>query len=138
MKIPTSRATTPKIRGSVQPGERSGASACTATIVPTPRSSAAAARNARLRRSSVRSEGFGAMIAGGIGRKKERRGSPAALLASGQRPYAHFGSPSLLAGASWVEPTYTAHVLVVGVWDTRAVKPSAVTVIVGPTTPLVV
>src|SRR5262249_42315873 len=50
----------------------------------------------------------------------------------------HFGSPSLLAGASGVEPTYTAHVLVVVVCDTVAVKPSAVTVIVGPTTPLVV
>src|SRR5882762_2298422 len=55
----------------------------------------------------------------------------------GQRPYAHFGSPSLLAGASAVEPTYTAHVLVVVVCDTVAVKPSAVTVTVGPTTPLV-
>jgi hypothetical protein len=44
----------------------------------------------------------------------------------------------LLAGASAVEPTYTAHVLVVVVCDTVAVKPSAVTVMVGPTTPLVV
>src|SRR6266508_610157 len=50
----------------------------------------------------------------------------------------HFGSPSLLAGASDVEPTYTAQVLVVVVCDTVAVKPSAVTAMVGPTTPLVV
>src|SRR6266540_1185056 len=49
----------------------------------------------------------------------------------------HFGSPSLLAGASDVEPTYTAQVLVVVVCDTVAVKPSAVTAMVGPTTPLV-
>src|SRR5438034_11787293 len=70
--------------------------------------------------------------------KKERRGHPRRPQALGQRPYAHFGSPSLLAGASWVEPTYTAHVLVVVVCDTVAVKPSAVTVMVGPTTPLVV
>src|SRR6266542_3148089 len=49
----------------------------------------------------------------------------------------HFGSPSLLAGASDVDPTYTAHVLVVVVCDTVAVKPSAVTAMVGPTTPLV-
>src|SRR3989442_1290259 len=76
MKIPTSRATIASSKGSTWPGERSGARACTATIVPTPSSSAAAARNARLRRSSVRSEGFGAMIAEGIGRKTERRGSP--------------------------------------------------------------
>ena len=37
--------------------------------------------------------------------KKERRGHPRRPDASGQRPYAHFGSPSLLAGASAVEPT---------------------------------
>src|SRR5262245_51587830 len=49
----------------------------------------------------------------------------------------HFGSPSLFAGASAVEPTYIAHVFVVVVWDTVAVNPSAVTVMVGPTTPLV-
>src|SRR2546427_5104130 len=76
MKIPTSRATIASSKGSTWPGERSGARACTATIVPTPSSSAAAARNARLRRSSVRSEGFGAWSAEGIGRKTERRGSP--------------------------------------------------------------
>src|SRR5438034_4093531 len=76
MKIPTSRATIASSKGSTWPGERSGARAWTATIVPTPSSSAAVARNARLRRSSVRSEGFGAMIAEGIGRKTERRGSP--------------------------------------------------------------
>src|SRR5712691_3502330 len=58
--------------------------------------------------------------------------------ASGQRPYAHFGSPSLLAGAKDVVPTYTAHVLVVVVSDTVAVNPLAVTVMVGPTTPVVV
>src|SRR6267143_313664 len=63
--------------------------------------------------------------------------SPPTLRASGQRPYAHFGSPSLLAGAKDVVPTYTAHVLVVVVWDTVAVNPLAVTVMVGPTTPLV-
>src|SRR5687767_9058043 len=70
--------------------------------------------------------------------KKSGGIAPAAPQASGQRPYAHFGSPSLLAGASAVEPTYTAHVFVVVVCDTVAVKPSAVTVMVGPTTPLVV
>src|SRR6267378_3811430 len=70
--------------------------------------------------------------------KKRAAGFPRRPDASGQRPYAHFGSPSLLAGASAVEPTYTAHVLVVVVCDTVAVKPSAVTVMVGPTTPLVV
>src|SRR5207249_3911475 len=76
MKIPTSRATIASSKGSTWPGERSGARAWTATIVPTPSSSAAAARNARLRGRSVRSEGFGAMIAEGIGRRTERRGSP--------------------------------------------------------------
>src|SRR6266478_8951526 len=70
--------------------------------------------------------------------KKERRGFPRRPHASGQRPYAHFGSPSLLAGASAVDPTYTAHVLVVVVWVTLAVNPSAVTTMVGPTTPVVV
>src|SRR5882762_4161959 len=70
--------------------------------------------------------------------KKERRGLPRRPDASGQRPYAHFGSPSLLAGANEVVPTYTAHVLVVVVCDTVAVKPLAVTAMVGPTTPLVV
>src|SRR5258708_16801623 len=70
--------------------------------------------------------------------KKERRGFPRRSDASGQRPYTHFGSPSLLAGASDVEPTYTEQVLVVVVWVTVAVKPSAVTAIVGPTTPVVV
>src|ERR1700704_193317 len=58
--------------------------------------------------------------------------------ASGQRPYAHFGSPSLLAGASAVVPTYTEHVFVVVVWVTLAVNPLAVTTMGGPTTPLVV
>src|SRR5436309_2661866 len=70
--------------------------------------------------------------------KQERRGFPRRPVASGQRPYAHFGSPSLLAGARAVVPTYTAHVLVVVVWDTVAVHPLAVNVMVGPTTPLVV
>src|SRR5439155_15165809 len=70
--------------------------------------------------------------------KKRRRGQPRRPDASGQRPYAHFGSPSLLAGAKDVVPTYTAHVLVVVVWDTLAVNPLAVTVMVGPTTPVVV
>src|SRR5882762_5732203 len=70
--------------------------------------------------------------------KKGRRGFPRRPHASGQRPYAHFGSPSLLAGASAVEPTYTEHVFVVVVCVTLAVNPSAVTVIVGPTTPVVV
>src|SRR6266705_7012604 len=70
--------------------------------------------------------------------QKKRRGYPRRSDASGQRPYAHFGSPSLLAGAKDVVPTYTAHVLVVVVWDTLAVNPLAVTVMVGPTTPLVV
>src|SRR6266576_2309224 len=37
--------------------------------------------------------------------KKERRGCPRRPDASGQRPYAHFGSPSLLAGAIGVDPT---------------------------------
>src|SRR5216117_4155440 len=71
------------------------------------------------------------------GQKKERRGFPRRPDASGQRPYWHFGSSSLLAGANEVVPTYTAHVLVVVVWDTVAVNPSAVTAMVGPTTPLV-
>jgi hypothetical protein len=39
------------------------------------------------------------------GQKQERRGSPRRPDASGQRPYAHFGSPSLLAGARAVVPT---------------------------------
>src|SRR5882724_7700845 len=69
--------------------------------------------------------------------KRERRGFPRRSDASGQRPYTHFGSPSLLAGASDEDPTYTAQVLVVVVCDTVAVKPSAVTAMVGPTTPLV-
>src|SRR6266850_488995 len=68
----------------------------------------------------------------------ERRGSPRRSDASDQRPYAHFGSPSLLAGASAVEPTYTEQVFVVVVCVTLAVNPSAVTVMVGPTTPVVV
>src|SRR5467141_2415654 len=51
--------------------------------------------------------------------KKRAAGSiPRRPDASDQKPYAHFGSPSLLAGASDVDPTYTAHVLVVVVWDT--------------------
>src|SRR5258706_15778863 len=71
--------------------------------------------------------------------KKEAAGiAPRRPPALGQRHYAHFGSPSLLAGASAVDPTYTAHVLVVVVCDTVAVKPSAVTTIVGPRTPVVV
>src|SRR5258705_13943142 len=52
------------------------------------------------------------------------------IRASGQWPYTHFGSPSLLAGANEVVPTYTAHVLVVVVWDTVAVNPLAVTAMV--------
>src|SRR6266576_5467778 len=63
--------------------------------------------------------------------------TPRRIRASGQWPYTHFGSPSLLAGANEVVPTYTAHVLVVVVWDTVAVNPLAVTTMVGPTTPLV-
>src|SRR2546422_2429335 len=63
---------------------------------------------------------------------------PTPSVPSDQKPYAHFGSPSLLAGAKDVVPTYTAHVLVVVVWDTLAVNPSAVPVMVGPMTPLVV
>src|SRR2546422_1185143 len=63
---------------------------------------------------------------------------PTPSVPSDQKPYAHFGSPSLLAGAKDVVPTYTAHVLVVVVWDTLAVNPLAVTVMVGPTTPVVV
>src|SRR6267378_4907616 len=70
--------------------------------------------------------------------KKKRRGFPRRSDASGQRPYAHFGSPSLLAGASAVEPTYTEQVFVVVVCVTLAVNPLAVTVMVGPTTPVVV
>src|SRR2546423_164908 len=71
--------------------------------------------------------------------KKKAAGiTPPRIRASVQWPYAHFGSPSLLAGASAVDPTYTEHVLVVVVWVTLAVNPSAVTVMVGPTTPLVV
>src|SRR5712664_3626173 len=70
--------------------------------------------------------------------KKSGGVSPAALMRQAKRPYAHFGSPSLLAGASDVDPTYTEHVFVVVVWVTFAVNPSAVTVMVGPTTPLVV
>src|SRR5438270_2202476 len=71
--------------------------------------------------------------------KKESGGNhPRRIRASDQWPYAHFGSPSLLAGASAVDPTYTEHVLVVVVWVTLAVNPFAVTVIVGPTTPVVV
>jgi len=39
-------------------------------------------------------------------RKKEAAGiAPRRPPALGQKPYAHFGSPSLLAGASCVEPT---------------------------------
>src|SRR6266550_4547263 len=63
--------------------------------------------------------------------------TPRRIRASGQWPYTHFGSPSLLAGASDVDPTYIEQVLVVVVCDTVAVKPSAVTAMVGPTTPLV-
>src|SRR5881394_2041851 len=70
--------------------------------------------------------------------KKAAGITPRRVRASDEWPYAHFGSPSLLAGASAVDPTYTEHVLVVVVWVTLAVNPSAVTVIVGPTTPLVV
>src|SRR5258705_13977150 len=63
--------------------------------------------------------------------KKRRAGSlPRRIRASGQWPYTHFGSPSLLAGANEVVPTYTAHVLVVVVWDTVAVNPLAVTAMV--------
>src|SRR5258705_12524027 len=71
-------------------------------------------------------------------KKRERRGFPRRSDASGQTPFTHFGSPSLLAGASDVEPTYTEQVLVVVVCVTVAVKPSAVTAMVGPTTPVVV
>src|SRR6266481_10156929 len=74
----------------------------------------------------------------GVSQKRAAGIAPRRRPALGQRPYAHFGSPSLLAGASAVEPTYTAHVLVVVVWVTLAVNPSAVTTMVGPTTPVVV
>src|SRR6266513_5838197 len=79
MKIPTSSATMPKISGSAWPGERSGASACTAMTVPTPSSSAAVARNARLTSSSVRREGFAGMqeyAPWKNGRKKRAAGKP--------------------------------------------------------------
>src|SRR5258705_7574895 len=63
---------------------------------------------------------------------------PYTTLFRSQWPYTHFGSPSLLAGANEVVPTYTAHVFVVVVCDTVAVKPLADTTMVGPITPLVV
>src|SRR5260370_583901 len=78
------------------------------------------------------------LLWGGSPKKRGGGIAPRRPPALGQRPYAHFGSPSLLAGASAVDPTYTAHVLVVVVCDTVAVKPSAVTTIVGPRTPVVV
>src|SRR5574341_1171012 len=78
MKTPASAAMIARTTGNSRPGASPGARAPTAKIVPTPSSRAAVARNARLKSSSVRREGFCAM-AGGIGRKKERRGSPAAL-----------------------------------------------------------
>ncbi len=46
------------------------------------------------------------------------------------------GTPSLAAGASDVDPTKIAQVLVVDWWPTEAVQPSAVSVIVGPVTPV--
>src|SRR2546425_2624869 len=75
MKIPTTGAKTKRMRGTAWPGVRLGATACTATKLPTPSSRAALARNARLNSSSVRSEGLPGMPAG-ISRKRERRGSP--------------------------------------------------------------
>src|SRR6266571_4795991 len=74
MKMPTSSATMMRTNGNA----RSGAKVETISTDPTPSSRAAAARNARLKSSSFLRDGFFAM-ADGIGRKKERRGSPAAL-----------------------------------------------------------
>src|SRR3989442_16035953 len=53
MNTTTSSATVVRMKGSA----RSGASAATSSTVPTPSSSAAAARKARLKSSSVRSDG---------------------------------------------------------------------------------
>src|SRR2546426_1115865 len=50
----------------------------------------------------------------------------------------HFRSPSFFTGANDVGPPNIAEVLVVVVWLTHAVQPSADVAMVGPTTPLVV
>src|SRR5439155_26693714 len=59
------------------------------------------------------------------------------LLPSGQRPYWHFGSPSLLAGASAVEPHRKCVVFGVGVCQRFPGHPSTVHAMVGRTTRLV-
>src|SRR5207247_8159357 len=111
MKIPTSSATIVSTRGNA----RSGAKVLARRIVPTPSSSGAAARNARLNSSSVRSDGLDAMGAS-IAKTKERRGKPRrSRAASGPEAYRQTGAPSgsvVAAGATGVTaPTYVAQLL---------------------------
>src|SRR3979490_137925 len=70
--------------------------------------------------------------------KKSGGGNTRPPPSAGPPPSQPLAPPPFLGGAGAVEPTYTAHVFVVVVCVTVAVKPSAVTTIVGPTTPLVV
>src|SRR2546425_1758849 len=71
-------------------------------------------------------------------RKKERRGFPRRPDASGQRPYAHFGSPSLLAGASPVVPFFFNDAATTEIYTLSLHDALPISLIVGPTTPLVV
>src|SRR3989454_12754345 len=95
MNTTTSSATVVRMKGSA----RSGASAATSSTVPTPSSSAAAARKARLKSSSVRSDGRAPMdgykvqkTSGGGGPRRSVR--PLHL----QRAYRQTGAPPASRG----------------------------------------
>src|SRR2546425_12732147 len=94
MNTTTSSATVVRMKGSA----RSGASAATSSTVPTPSSSAAAARKARLKSSSVRSDGRAPMdgykvqkTSGGGGPRRSVRPLPP------QRAYPRNGAASATA-----------------------------------------
>src|SRR2546426_6069790 len=94
MNTTTSSATVVRMKGSA----RSGASAATSSTVPTPSSSAAAARKARLKSSSVRSDGR-APMSGSKVQKTSGGETPAArnrLPLQNKERYLQGGAPSAL------------------------------------------
>src|SRR5258708_38232027 len=103
MKMPTSSATMVRMAGNA----RCGAKLDSRSTEPTPSSSAAAARNARLKSSSALSDGFRGM-ADGIGRKRERRGGAPTPPGGHQAPRV-FGGVGVLRWAAAPRGVYPQH-----------------------------
>src|SRR5689334_891939 len=100
MKMPTSNATMTRVKGKAW----SGANVERIRTEPTPSNRAAAARNARLKSSSLRRDGLRVM--GDWNRQKKRAaGKPRRSVHLRLRAHWHCGAPSLVAGANDVEPT---------------------------------